>query len=73
MNIKILVRKPEEKRLHGRPRCRLEGNMKMDLKETGCNNVVSSCSRQGPVAGSCECGNELSSCENCKSCTVMNL
>ena len=32
---KILVGKPEGKRPLGRPRRRWEGNIKMDLKETG--------------------------------------
>jgi hypothetical protein len=30
---KILVRKPEGKRLLGRPRCRWEDNLRMDLRE----------------------------------------
>jgi len=30
----ILVRKPEAKRPLGRPRCRWEYNIKMDLRET---------------------------------------
>jgi hypothetical protein len=32
---RILVRKPEEKRPLGRPRCRWVDNIKMDLRETG--------------------------------------
>ena len=28
--------KPEGKRTFGRPRCRWEGNIKMDLQEVGC-------------------------------------
>jgi hypothetical protein len=32
---KILVRKPEGKRLLGRPRSRWKNNMKMDLREIG--------------------------------------
>jgi hypothetical protein len=32
---KILVRKPEGKRLCGRPRCRWENNIRTDLQETG--------------------------------------
>jgi hypothetical protein len=32
----VLVGKPEGKRLLGRPRCRLEDNIKMDLQEVGC-------------------------------------
>jgi hypothetical protein len=31
----ILVGKPEGKRPIGRPRCRLEYNIRMDLRETG--------------------------------------
>jgi len=30
---KILVQKPEGKRLLGRPRCRWEDNIRMDLRE----------------------------------------
>jgi len=33
---RVLVMKPEEKRLFGRPRLRWEDNIKMDLKEVGC-------------------------------------
>jgi len=36
---KILVRKPEGKRPHGRPRRRWEDNIRMDLKETGYEGV----------------------------------
>ena len=32
---KVLVGKPEGKRPLGRPRCRLEDNIKMDLEEVG--------------------------------------
>jgi len=32
---RVLVGKPEGKRPMGRPRCRLEDNLKMDLKEVG--------------------------------------
>jgi hypothetical protein len=32
---RILVRKPEGKRPLGRPRCRWEDNIKMDLQEVG--------------------------------------
>jgi hypothetical protein len=35
----ILVGKPEGKRPFGRPRHRQEGNIKMDLKETGCGGM----------------------------------
>jgi hypothetical protein len=33
---RLLVGKPEGKRPQGRPRCRWEDNIKMDLKEEGC-------------------------------------
>jgi hypothetical protein len=33
-----LVGTPERKRLLGRLSCKLEGNIKMDLKETGCED-----------------------------------
>jgi len=33
---KVLVRKPEGKRLLGRPRCRWVDNIRMDLQEVGC-------------------------------------
>jgi hypothetical protein len=32
---RVLVRRPECKRPLGRPRCRWEDNIKMDLRETG--------------------------------------
>ena len=34
---RVLVRKPESNRLLGRPRCRWEDNIKMDLREVGCD------------------------------------
>ena len=34
---KVLVEKPESKRPLGRPRCRWEDNIKMDLREVGCD------------------------------------
>ena len=36
---RVLVRKPEGKRPLGRPRCRWEDNIKMDLQEVGCRGV----------------------------------
>ena len=36
---RVLVGKPEGKRLLGRPRCRWEDNIKMDLQEVGCGDV----------------------------------
>ena len=35
--LKILTGKPTGKRLLGRPRCRWEGNIRMDLEEIGIN------------------------------------
>jgi hypothetical protein len=35
----VLVEKPEGKRLIGRPRCRWEDNIKMDLQEVGCEDM----------------------------------
>jgi hypothetical protein len=32
---KVMVGKSEEKRLLGRPRCRLDDNIKMDLRDVG--------------------------------------
>jgi hypothetical protein len=36
---RVLVGKPEGKRLFGRPRCRWEDNIKMDLQEVGCGGM----------------------------------
>jgi hypothetical protein len=36
---RVLVGKPERKRLMGRPRHRWEDNIKMDLQEVGCWGV----------------------------------
>jgi len=36
---RVLVRKPEVKRLLGRPRHRWEDNIKMDLQEVGCGGM----------------------------------
>jgi len=36
---KILVRKPEGKRLPRRPRCRWEDNIRLDLREIGWESV----------------------------------
>jgi hypothetical protein len=59
---KVLVGKPEGKRPLGRPRCRWEDGIRMDLRERlawGCA-FDSTGSGQGPVAGCCECGDEPS-------------
>jgi len=36
---RVLVGKPEGKRPRGRPRRRLEDNIKMDLQEVGCGGM----------------------------------
>ena len=36
---RVLVEKPDGKRPLGRPRCRWEDNMKMDLQEVGCGSM----------------------------------
>jgi hypothetical protein len=54
---KTLVRKTEGKMPLGRPRCRWEDNVKLDLTEIWFG-VDSSGSGYGPVADSCEHGNE---------------
>ena len=36
---RVLVGKPEGKRLLGRPRCRWEDNIKMDLQEVECGGM----------------------------------
>jgi hypothetical protein len=36
---KVLVRKPEGKRPHGKPTHRWEDNIKMDLQEVGCGCI----------------------------------
>ena len=57
---RVLVWKPEGKRLLGRPRRRWEDNIKMDLQELGCGGygLDRGGSGKGQVAGSCEYGNE---------------
>ena len=36
---RVLVGKPEGKRPPGKPRCRWEDNIKMDLQEVGCGGM----------------------------------
>jgi len=36
---RVLIGKPEGKRPLGRPRCRWEDNIKMDLQEVGCGGM----------------------------------
>jgi hypothetical protein len=58
---KVLVRKLEEKRPLGRPRCRWKVGSEWILGRLawGCG-LDSTDSGQGPVAGCCECGDEPS-------------
>jgi hypothetical protein len=55
---RILVGRPEGRQPLGRPRCRWEDNIKMDLQGVGWGAWTGlSWLRIGQVAGSCECGN----------------
>jgi hypothetical protein len=55
----VLVGKPERKKPRGRPRRKWEDNIKMDLQEVGCGGM------DWMVAGTCECGIELSGSVKC--------
>jgi hypothetical protein len=59
---KVFVGKLEGKRPLERPRRRWEDGIRMDLRETGLGGcgLDWTGSRQGPVAGCCECGDEPS-------------
>jgi hypothetical protein len=60
---KLLVGKPEGKRPFGRPRHKWMYNIRVDLREVGWEVVDwihLSTLEYGPVAGSCERGNEPS-------------
>jgi hypothetical protein len=59
---KVLVGKPERKRPLGRPRCRWEDNIKMDLQEVGCGGM----DWIGLAQDRDRCGNELSGSVKCK-------
>jgi hypothetical protein len=62
-----LVRKPEDKKRLERPRRRWEYNIKMYLKETGCEDMNSiNLFQKGLVTGCFEQGNEYSGSINCK-------
>jgi hypothetical protein len=55
---RITVRKFEGNRLFGRPRCRLEYNIKINLKQRACGlDSFGSC--KGPMVGSYDHNNEL--------------
>jgi hypothetical protein len=59
---KVLMGKPEGKRPLARPRRGWEDGIRMDLGEIGLGGcrLDSTGSGRGPVAGCCECGDELS-------------
>jgi hypothetical protein len=59
---KVLVGKPEGKRLLERPRRRWEDGIRMDLREIGLGGggLDSTGLGQVPMAGCCECGDEPS-------------
>jgi hypothetical protein len=61
---RVLVGKPEGKRPLGRPRCRLEDNIKMDLQEVGIG-LDQAGSEHGQAAGTCECDKENSGSIKC--------
>jgi hypothetical protein len=63
---RVLVGKPEGKRPLGRPSRRWEDNIKMDLQDVGWGYGLDRAgSGQGQVAGTCECGDELSGSIKC--------
>ena len=64
---RVLVGKPERKRPLGRPGRKWEDNIKMNLQEVGCGCMdwIVADQGYGQVAGTCECGNELSVSINC--------
>jgi hypothetical protein len=57
---RVLVGKPEGKRLLGRPRHRWEDNIKSDIRELVCwgYGLDRAGSGYGQMVGTCECGNE---------------
>ena len=62
---RVLVRKTEGKRTLGRPKRRLEDNIKMELQEVGRGARTGFIRLRRAVAGSCECGNEPSGSIKC--------
>jgi hypothetical protein len=66
---RVLVWRPERKRILGRPRRRREDNIKTNLQEVGygtCTGLI--WLRIGTGGGSCECGNEPSGSIKCGEC-----
>ena len=62
---RILMGRPEGKRLLERPSRRWEDNIKMDLQEVGCGGMDWIELAKGQVAGTCECGDEPSGSIKC--------
>ena len=62
---RVLVGKPEGKRALGRPRCRWEDNIKMDLQEVGCVGMawIELAQDRNSI---CECVNEPSGSIKCE-------
>jgi hypothetical protein len=57
---KVLVGKPEGKRLLGRPRRRWEDGIRMDLREIGLGVWIGFDWLRTGTVGCCECGDEPS-------------
>ena len=55
---RVLMGKPESKRPLGRPRHTWEDNIKMDLREVGCDPRVWIALAEGPMTGLCKGVNE---------------
>jgi hypothetical protein len=64
---RVLVKKAEGKRPLGRPRCRWEDDIRMDLQEVGCGGIdwIELAQDRDRVASTCECGNEPSGSIKC--------
>ena len=62
----VLVGRPERKRPLGRPTCRWEHNIKMNIQEWD-GEALTECtgSGQGQVAVACKCGSEPSGSVKC--------
>jgi hypothetical protein len=68
---KIVIGNPEGKRPLGRPWCRWEDNSKINFREIESDDcgLEPYASGQGPMAGSCEHGNESSGPINARNLT----
>ena len=65
--IQCFVRKPEGKRLSGRPRRRWERNIQMDVQEVGWETWIGLIwLRMGQLAGTCKSENEPLSSIKCR-------